>query len=121
MLTHKWNSGKPTYCGRKIRIKQSTMWWMGWRIIPFLYCDWAMKFLQAKYHEKQTDWFGKRDLNWHIISSCIFKQDSENFDIVSYAHLTRVPNILVCRGVHPQKSAEQNRESSNNKSIPSFG
>ena len=52
----------------------------------FILCDWAMKFLQVKYREKQTDWFGKRGLNWHI-SSCIFKRDSEKFDIISYAHL----------------------------------
>ncbi len=45
-----------------------------------------MKFLQVKYREKQTDWFGKRGLNWHI-SSCIFIRDSEKFDIISYAHL----------------------------------
>ena len=32
----------------------------------FILCDWAMKFLQVKYREKQTDWFGKRGLNWHI-------------------------------------------------------
>ena len=52
----------------------------------FILCDWAMKFLQVKYREKQTDWFGKRGLNWHI-SSCIFKRDSEKFDVASYAHL----------------------------------
>ena len=28
--------------------------------------DWAMKFLQLKYREKQSDWFGKRGLSWHI-------------------------------------------------------
>ena len=53
----------------------------------FILCDWAMKFLQVKYHEKQTDWFDKCGLNWHI-SSCIFKRDSEKFDVV-----THVPRI----------------------------
>ena len=24
--------------------------------------DWAMKFLQMRYREKQSDWFGKRSL-----------------------------------------------------------
>ena len=37
VLVHKVNNGKPAYCGCKIRIKQSTIWWMDWRIIPFLY------------------------------------------------------------------------------------
>ena len=29
--------------------------------------DWAMKFLQMKYKEKQSKWFSKRGLSWHII------------------------------------------------------
>jgi hypothetical protein len=41
----------------------------------FILCDWAMKFLTVKYREKQSDWFGKRGLIWHI-SSCILKRDS---------------------------------------------
>ena len=28
--------------------------------------DWAMKFLPRKYHESQSDWFGKRGISWHI-------------------------------------------------------
>lgn len=28
--------------------------------------DWAMKYLLRKYHESQTDWFGKRGNPWHI-------------------------------------------------------
>ena len=32
-----------------------------------LIMDWAMKFLQIRYRrEKQSDWFGKRGLSWHI-------------------------------------------------------
>ena len=31
-----------------------------------LVMDWAIKFLQLKYREKQSDWFGKRGLNWHV-------------------------------------------------------
>ena len=33
--------------------------------------DWAMKFQQMKFREKQSEWFGKRVLTWHI-SSVIF-------------------------------------------------
>ena len=33
-----------------------------------LVMDWAMKFLQLRYREKQTDWYGKRGLSWHITS-----------------------------------------------------
>ena len=28
--------------------------------------DWAMKFLPQRYRESITEWFGKRDLSWHI-------------------------------------------------------
>lgn len=30
--------------------------------------DWAMKFLQIRFREKQSDWYGKRGLSWHISS-----------------------------------------------------
>ena len=29
-----------------------------------LIMDWAMKFLQIKFREKQSAWFGKRGLSW---------------------------------------------------------
>lgn len=28
--------------------------------------DWAMKFIPMEYRELQSNWFGKRRLNWHI-------------------------------------------------------
>ena len=39
--------------------------------------DWAMKFLQMKYREKQSDCFAKRGISWHI-STVIFKQDTSS-------------------------------------------
>ncbi|CAB4028841.1 hypothetical protein AC249_AIPGENE13851, partial [Paramuricea clavata] len=36
--------------------------------------DWAMKFQPRKYREKQSEWFGKRGLSWHV-SSVISKHD----------------------------------------------
>ena len=48
--------------------------------------DWAMKFVQLRYREKQSDWFGKRGLNWHI-SSVISKKSDGQYEITSYAHL----------------------------------
>ena len=48
--------------------------------------DWAMKFQQMKFREKQSDWFGKRGLSWHI-SSVIFKvENSKEVEVQSYAH-----------------------------------
>ena len=40
-----------------------------------LIMDWAMKFLQMRYREKQSGWFGKRDLSWYI-STVITKNAS---------------------------------------------
>ncbi|KAK3713304.1 hypothetical protein QZH41_000682 [Actinostola sp. cb2023] len=48
--------------------------------------DWAMKFLQLRYREKQSDWYGKRGLSWHI-SSVISRGQSDTIEVISYAHL----------------------------------
>ena len=49
--------------------------------------DWAMKFTQMKYCEKQSEWYGKRGLNWH--DSCIIStSDTEHdLEVASYVHL----------------------------------
>ena len=47
--------------------------------------DWAMKFLQIRYREKQSDWFGKRGLCWHV-SSVIHRDKSATYTIKSYVH-----------------------------------
>ncbi|KAK3705287.1 hypothetical protein QZH41_008174 [Actinostola sp. cb2023] len=50
--------------------------------------DWAMKFLQLKYREKQSEWYGKRGLSWHI--STVISSDPDktgNLELQSYAHL----------------------------------
>ena len=38
--------------------------------------DWAMKFQQLRYREKQSDWYVKRGLSWHI-STVIRKMQIE--------------------------------------------
>ena len=48
--------------------------------------DWAMKFLQSKYREKQSDWLAKRGLSWHI-SSVIYKGCAGNIQVFSYTHI----------------------------------
>ncbi|CAB4008859.1 Hypothetical predicted protein [Paramuricea clavata] len=52
----------------------------------FLIIDWAVKFLQLRYREKQSDWYGKRELSWHI-SSVITRSQSNTTEVISYAHL----------------------------------
>ena len=45
-----------------------------------------MKFLQLRYREKQSDWYGKRGLSWHI-SSVVSRSKSNTTEVISYAHL----------------------------------
>ena len=49
--------------------------------------DWAMKFLQLKYREKQSEWFGKRGINWHV--SCVISKNTadDSLQVQSYVHL----------------------------------
>ena len=49
--------------------------------------DWAMKFPQLRYREKQSDWYGKRGLSWHISSVVLRDETSGDLKVVSYAHL----------------------------------
>ena len=51
-----------------------------------LILDWAMKFLQLRFREKQNDWYGKRGISWHI-SSVITRSQSDTIEVTSYAHL----------------------------------
>ena len=48
--------------------------------------DWAMKFLQLRYRKKQSDWYGKRGLSWHI-SNVVSRSQSGTTEVISYAHL----------------------------------
>ena len=52
-----------------------------------LIMDWAMKFIQMKYREKQADWFGKRGLSWHITTLITNDVSSGNVELKSYAHI----------------------------------
>ena len=52
-----------------------------------LIMDWAMKFLQIKFREKQSEWFGKRGLSWHISTFITKNVDSGKIELKSYAHI----------------------------------
>ncbi len=42
-----------------------------------------MKFLRLRYREKQSDWFAKRGLSWHV-SSVIHRDKNQDYVIKSY-------------------------------------
>ena len=49
--------------------------------------DWAMKFLHSRHREKQSDWYGKRGISWHV-SSVVTKNDkSAKIEVSTYTHL----------------------------------
>ena len=49
--------------------------------------DWAMKFQQTRFREKQSDWYDKRGLSWHV-SSVVSKGVSlDTVVVTSYVHL----------------------------------
>ena len=51
----------------------------------FVTLDLAMKFTQMKFREKQSEWFGKRGINWHIC--CVISRKKDKLEVTSYAHL----------------------------------
>ena len=48
--------------------------------------DWAMKFNKMKYREKQSEWFAKRGINWHV-SSVVTRGSDDDFRVSYFAHL----------------------------------
>lgn len=48
-------------------------------------CDWAMKFLPRKFREGQTDWFGKRGINWHV--AVTLSKRGGAFQTITHIHI----------------------------------
>lgn len=48
----------------------------------FIVADWAMKFLQRQFREKQCDWYAKRGMSWHV--SCVLASDGHGKLLISY-------------------------------------
>ena len=51
-----------------------------------LVLDWAMKYVPRKYRESQRDWFGKRDISWHI-SVAIKTSIDKRIEMLTFAHI----------------------------------
>ena len=48
--------------------------------------DCAMKFLQLRYREKQSDWYRKRGLSWHVSSVVSRDELTKKLQVTTYAH-----------------------------------
>ena len=49
--------------------------------------DWAMKFEQTRFREKQSDWYGKRGLSWHVSSVISKCSSTDTVTVTTYVHL----------------------------------
>ena len=49
--------------------------------------DWAMKFLQLKHREKQSDWYGKRGISWHVSSVVTKNDETAKIEVSTYTHI----------------------------------
>ena len=47
--------------------------------------DWATKFLPQSYRESQPDWFGKREISWHI--AVVFRRVSGKLQSQAFVHI----------------------------------
>lgn len=52
----------------------------------FIVMDWAMKFLQRRFPEKQCDWYAKRGMDWYV-NCAITSNGKGNFFVSFYNHL----------------------------------
>ena len=46
-----------------------------------------MKFIQTRFREKQSEWYGKRGLSWHISSVISKNSEAQTVNVTSYVHL----------------------------------
>lgn len=46
-----------------------------------------MKFLQIRFREKQSDWYGKRGLSWHVSSVISRSELAGELQVTSFVHL----------------------------------
>ena len=49
--------------------------------------DWAMKFTQRRFREKQSDWYAKRGMSWHVSSVITRDLETNRLEVCTYAHL----------------------------------
>jgi hypothetical protein len=52
-----------------------------------IFIDWEMKFLQLRHREKQSDWYGKRGISWHVSSVVTKNVETAKIEVSTYTHL----------------------------------
>lgn len=96
-LLHDFKEGKAHILKWKSHIMRSINQEFGKQILlsdeldsssTLLVMDWAMKLNQMKYREKQSEWFAKRGMSWHISSA--ISTNGKEILVTSYVHLVDV-------------------------------
>ncbi|PFX22800.1 hypothetical protein AWC38_SpisGene12675 [Stylophora pistillata] len=67
------------------RAKQNLLMSLG-KNTSLIVMDSAMKFNHLKYREKQSEWFGKRVINWRVSSVIMRNAEDNDLEIMSYVH-----------------------------------
>ena len=49
--------------------------------------DWAMKFTQRRFREKQSEWYAKRGMSWHVSSVITRNLETSQLEVCTYVHL----------------------------------
>ena len=49
--------------------------------------DWAMKFMQRRFREKQSEWYVKLGMSWHVSSVITRDLETSQLEVCTYAHL----------------------------------
>ena len=49
--------------------------------------DWAMQFLPLKYGETMCEFFGKRELSWHINFSAVVTKKNSRIEVECFVHI----------------------------------
>ena len=86
--------------------------------------DWAMKFIQMQFREKQSEWFGKRGLSWHISSVISKTSETKTVNVTSYVHLLNECNqewFSVASLIEDLLRVVKTSSPSVNQSLPTFG
>lgn len=68
------------YCNQKIA-KQNVLEILD-ENSALIVIDWAMKFTQHRFREKQSEWYAKRGISWHVSSVSTRQLESGQLEVL---------------------------------------
>ena len=92
------------------------------RLDALIVNDWAMKFLPQRYRESQADWFGRREISWHI--SIVHRRLGGVFQWQGFIHIVqscKQDSSAVVGIMQDVLRTIKSRERRNRESLPPTG